>query len=73
MQQEKEDLLVFMNNGLAAEKKYEEAIGRLTKEYEEQKTLRETLNLDLNSALKDLEVLLAQEQSIRDRRRSSNK
>ncbi|NLW56684.1 MAG: chromosome segregation protein SMC [Firmicutes bacterium] len=68
LQQEKEDLLVFMNNGLAAEKKYEEAISRLTKEYEEQKTLRETLNLDLNSALKDLEVLLAQEQSIRDRR-----
>ena len=68
LQQEKEDLLAFMNKGLTEEKKYEEAIDRLSKAIEEQKTLRGTVNLDLNSALKDLEVFLAQEQGLRERR-----
>lgn len=68
LKQEKKDLLVFMNNGLAAEKKLQAEISQYSKLYEEHKSLHQTINLDLNSAIKDLEVLFAHEQTTRDRR-----
>jgi chromosome segregation protein len=59
---EKQDLLAFLHRGLSEENKLQAKIKELSQLFEEQRDLRQKINFQQNSALKDLETLNAVQQ-----------
>ncbi len=62
LKREKEDLLAFMNRGLAEEKKLEEEIREISQLHEEKKNLQQETNFNINSVLKDMDALVVSHQ-----------